>query len=50
MPTGRGLDLVAEIDGNETSVRVEYDEPIGEPAGTVKLPHRAREILGRQAE
>ncbi len=49
-----GLDLVAQVDGSEQSVRVDYDEPIEEPAGlrkaTVKLAHRAREILGQQAE
>jgi putative heme iron utilization protein len=49
-----GLDLVAEVDSSETPVRVDYDEPINEPAGlrkaTVKLAHRAREILGQQAE
>lgn len=49
-----GLDLVAQVDGSERPVRVSYDEPIEEPAGlrkaTVKLAHRAREILGQQAK
>jgi putative heme iron utilization protein len=49
-----GLDLVAQTATGEQAVRVSYDEPIEEPAGlrkaTVKLAHRAREILGRQAE
>jgi putative heme iron utilization protein len=49
-----GLDLVAEVNGSELQVRVAYDEPIAEPAGlrkaTVKLAHRAREVLGEQAE
>ncbi len=48
-----GLDLVAQVNGDERPVRVDYDEPIEEPAGlrkaTVKLAHRAREILGQQA-
>lgn len=45
-----GLDLIAQVDGSEMPVRVDYDEPIDEPAGlrkaTVKLAHRAREVLG----
>lgn len=49
-----GLELIAQVNGNEQAVRVDYDEPIEEPAGlrkaTVKLAHRAREILGQQAE
>jgi putative heme iron utilization protein len=48
-----GLDLVAEVNGSEVAARVDYDEPIEEPAGlrkaTVKLAHRARELLGEQA-
>ncbi len=48
-----GLDLMAQVDGAEVPVRVAYDEPIDEPAGlrkaTVKLAHRAREVLGEQA-
>ncbi|HEU4944795.1 MAG TPA: DUF2470 domain-containing protein [Solirubrobacterales bacterium] len=48
-----GLDLIVQVDGSEIPVRVSYDEPIEEPAGlrkaTVKLAHRAREILGQQA-
>lgn len=44
---------MAEVDGSEIPVRVDYDEPIEEPAGlrkaTVKLAHRAREILRQQA-
>lgn len=45
-----GLDLIAETTAGEASVRVDYDEPIAEPAGlrkaTVKLAHRARASLG----
>jgi len=48
-----GLDLIAQVGGSEIPVRVSYDGPIEEPAGlrkaTVKLAHRAREILGQQA-
>ena len=45
-----GLALIAQVDGSEMPVRVDYDEPIEEPSGlrkaTVKLAHRSREILG----
>ncbi len=45
-----GLDLIVQVDGAEAPLRVEYDEPIEEPAelrkATVKLAYRAREILG----
>lgn len=48
-----GLDLIVEVDGAETPVRVEYDEPIEGPEGlrkaTVKLAHRSREILAGDA-
>lgn len=44
-----GLDLVATTLAGEVPVRVEYDEPIDEPAGlrkaTVKLAQRARAAL-----
>jgi putative heme iron utilization protein len=49
-----GLDLIARVDESEIPVRVNYGEPIEEPAGlrkaTVKLARHAREILGQQAE
>jgi putative heme iron utilization protein len=45
-----GLDLIAQVNGKEQPVRVAYDEPIEEPTGlrkaTVKLAHRAREVMG----
>ena len=45
-----GLDLIAETASGEIPVRVSYEEPIEGPEGlrkaTVKLAHRAREILG----
>lgn len=48
-----GLDLIVEVDGAETPVRVEYDEPIEGPEGlrtaTVKLAHRSRAILAGNA-
>lgn len=48
-----GLDLIAQVDGAETAVRVEYDEPIEGPEGlrkaTVKLAHHSREILAGTA-
>jgi len=41
-----GLDLLVTTAAGEVPVRVNYDEPIDEPAGlrkaTVKLAHRAR--------
>ena len=43
-----GLDLVAETPNGEREVRVDYDEPIEEPAGlrkaTVKLAQKARAV------
>jgi putative heme iron utilization protein len=48
-----GLDLVATTPAGEVPVRVEYEEPIDEPAGlrkaTVKLAHRARAALESSA-
>lgn len=45
-----GLDLLVETPTGETAVRVEYDEPIEDPAGlrkaTVKLAQKARAELG----
>jgi putative heme iron utilization protein len=47
-----GLDLVATTPAGEVEVRVDYDEPIEEPAGlrkaTVKLAQKARADLGRE--
>jgi len=44
-----GLDLLATTPAGEVVVRVDYDEPIDEPAGlrkaTVKLAQRARAEL-----
>jgi len=44
-----GLDLLATTPGGEVPVRVEYQEPIEDPAGlrkaTVKLARRARAAL-----
>lgn len=48
-----GLDLVASTPEGEKPVRVDYEEPIEEPAGlrkaTVKLAQKARAELGREA-
>ncbi len=48
-----GLDLVASTPAAEQPVRVDYLEPIDEPAGlrkaTVKLAQKARAELGREA-
>lgn len=48
-----GLDLVAETSDGEREVRVDYDEPIEEPAGlrkaTVKLAQKARAELGMES-
>ena len=45
-----GLDLIATTPAGEVEVRVDYDEPIEEPAGlrkaTVKLAQKARAELG----
>lgn len=47
-----GLDLIAQTPEGEREVRVDYDEPIEEPAGlrkaTVKLAQRARAELGME--
>ncbi len=47
-----GLDLVVETPGGEREVRVDYEEPIEEPAGlrkaTVKLAQKARAQLGME--
>jgi putative heme iron utilization protein len=47
-----GLDLIATTPAGETPVRVEYEEPIEEPAGlrkaTVKLAQKARAELGEE--
>lgn len=47
-----GLDLVATTPAGEVDVRVEYEEPIDEPAGlrkaTVKLAQKARAELGME--
>jgi heme iron utilization protein len=47
-----GLDLLVETPTGETEVRVNYDEPIEEPAGlrkaTVKLAQKARVELGME--
>lgn len=47
-----GLDLVVSTRDGEAEVRVDYDEPIDEPAGlrkaTVKLAQRARAELGME--
>jgi heme oxygenase (biliverdin-IX-beta and delta-forming) len=44
-----GLDLVVQTAAGEAEVRIEYDEPIDEPAGlrkaTVKLAQKARAEL-----
>ncbi len=44
-----GLDLLVTTDAGGVPVRVEYDEPIEEPAelrkATVKLAHAARAVL-----
>ncbi len=49
-----GLDLMATTPAGEVAVRVEYDEPIERPEGlrkaTIKLAHRAREVLAGTAE
>ncbi|HVY79077.1 MAG TPA: DUF2470 domain-containing protein [Solirubrobacterales bacterium] len=49
-----GLDLIVEARGGEVPVRVAYEEPIEGPEGlrkaTVKLVHRAREVLTGNAE
>lgn len=45
-----GLDLIAETPAGEYPVRVTYERSIAEPAelrkATVKLAHRARQVLG----
>jgi heme iron utilization protein len=47
-----GLDLLVQTPTGETAVRVDYDEPIEEPAGlrkaTVKLAQKARAELGME--
>ena len=47
-----GLDLIVQTPDGEAEVRVEYDEPIDEPAGlrkaTVKLAQKARAELGME--
>jgi putative heme iron utilization protein len=47
-----GLDLVVETPAGEREVRVDYEEPIEEPAGlrkaTVKLAQKARAELGME--
>jgi heme iron utilization protein len=47
-----GLDLAVETPTGERQVRVEYEEPIDEPAGlrkaTVKLAQKARAELGME--
>jgi putative heme iron utilization protein len=47
-----GLDLIATTPAGETSVRVDYDEPIDGPEGlrkaTVKLAQKARAELGME--
>ena len=48
-----GLDLLATTPAGEVDVRVDYDEPIESPEGlrkaTVKLAHRARDVLAGNA-
>ena len=45
-----GLDLIATTPAGEVEVRVDYDEPIDDPAGlrkaTVQLAQKARAALG----
>jgi heme iron utilization protein len=47
-----GLDLLAQTPAGEREVRVDYEEPIEEPAGlrkaTVKLAQKARAELGME--
>ncbi len=47
-----GLDLLVQTPTGETEVRVDYDEPIEEPAGlrkaTVRLAQKARAELGME--
>jgi putative heme iron utilization protein len=47
-----GLDLLVQTPTGETEVRVNYEEPIEEPAGlrkaTVKLAQKARAELGME--
>ncbi|HEV2727864.1 MAG TPA: DUF2470 domain-containing protein [Solirubrobacterales bacterium] len=47
-----GLDLLAQTPTGEIAVRVDYDEPIEEPAGlrkaTVRLAQKARAELGME--
>jgi heme iron utilization protein len=48
-----GLDLLAQTPAGEREVRVDYEEPIEEPAGlrkaTVKLAQKARAELGMES-
>jgi heme iron utilization protein len=48
-----GLDLLAQTPAGEREVRVDYEEPIEEPAGlrkaTVRLAQKARAELGRES-
>jgi heme iron utilization protein len=48
-----GLDLLVETPRGETEVRVDYEEPIEEPAGlrkaTVRLAQKARAELGMES-